>query len=172
MALRAPDAVEVGAVASTTRAGSGLSDAVSGVVGGTVAGVGSTVGGLIGSDGSDGSDGSGDNSGPGNNNGSGIQADPTNTATISALDRVRSATVAETVVNGSTFPVDGASGRPVIAFSELGIPVDPANPNAWGSGAGGVYLTDANDTAVFAALVEPLGDVKLRAYDPASQTWK
>lgn len=175
MALRAPDAAEVGAVASTTRAGSGLADTVSGLgstVGGTVAGAGSTVGGLIGSDGGSGSGSGSDNSGPGNNNGTSIQADTTNTASISALAPVRSATVAETVVNGSTFPVDGTSGRPVIAFSELGIPVDPANPNAWGSGAGGVYLTDTNDTAVFAALVEPLGDVKLRAYDPASQTWK
>jgi prepilin-type N-terminal cleavage/methylation domain-containing protein len=188
LAVRAPDAAAVGAVATSARASNGVGDAVSaltGTVGNTVSSLGSTVGGVVGSSGS-GSSGSGSGSGSGSsgdsgsgggsaNSGSGtsasIQADGT-TASLAAMAPVRSATVAETVVNGSTFPVDGTSGRPVVAFSELGIPVDPANPNSWGSGAGGVYLTDSSGSSVFAALVEPMGDVKLRAYDPASQSWK
>ena len=76
-----------------------------------------------------------------------------------------------TVVNGATFPVDATDGRPVIAFSEQGIAVDPANPTAWGSGAGGIYLTDGDSTVV-AALVAPLGEVQLRMFDTASGTWK
>jgi prepilin-type N-terminal cleavage/methylation domain-containing protein len=79
--------------------------------------------------------------------------------------------VSETVVNGATFPVDPVSGRPVVAFSERGIPVDPSNPNAWGTGAGGIYLSDGA-SAVYAALVQPLGDVQLRAFDRASGSWK
>jgi hypothetical protein len=83
----------------------------------------------------------------------------------------RSATIAETVVNGATFPVDATDGRPVIAFSEQGIAVDPANPTAWGSGAGGIYLTDGDSTVV-AALVAPLGEVQLRVFDTGSNSWK
>jgi prepilin-type N-terminal cleavage/methylation domain-containing protein len=84
----------------------------------------------------------------------------------------RDSTVAETAVNGATFPVDDVSGRPVIAFSERGMPVDPTDPSSIGSGAGGIYFTDASQTAVVAAIVGPLGDVKLRTFDPASGDWK
>jgi len=80
-------------------------------------------------------------------------------------------TVAETVVNGAIFPVDVDDGRPVVAFSERGIPVDPANPTQWGSGAGGIYLTDGESTVV-AAVVAPLGAIQLRVYDPASGDWR
>jgi hypothetical protein len=83
----------------------------------------------------------------------------------------REATVAETVVNGATFPVDANDGRPVVAFSERGIPVDPSNPTEWGAGAGGLYLTDG-DATVVAALVSALGDVQLRVFDPASADWR
>jgi prepilin-type N-terminal cleavage/methylation domain-containing protein len=84
----------------------------------------------------------------------------------------RGSTVAETVVNGATFPVDDVSGRPVIAFSERGVPVDPVDPSAIGSGAGGIYFTDASQSTVVAAIVGPMGDVKLRTYDAASDSWK
>ncbi|MEX2204972.1 MAG: prepilin-type N-terminal cleavage/methylation domain-containing protein [Myxococcota bacterium] len=80
-------------------------------------------------------------------------------------------TLAETVVNGATFPIDAASGRPVVAFSERGIPVDPANPSSWGSGAGAFYVTDGHDT-LYAAVVQPLGAVQLHAFDNASRKWR
>ena len=81
------------------------------------------------------------------------------------------ATVADSVVNGATFPVDETDGRSVVAFSERGIPVDPANPTEWGSGAGAIYLTDGVST-VIAALVAPLGDIQLREFDAGSSSWR
>jgi hypothetical protein len=79
--------------------------------------------------------------------------------------------VADVVVNGATFPIDEASGRPVIAFSERGIPVDPQNPTNWGSGAGAIYMTDGKN-AVYAAVVQPLGNVQLRMFDNVSGEWR
>jgi prepilin-type N-terminal cleavage/methylation domain-containing protein len=79
--------------------------------------------------------------------------------------------VADAVVNGATFPVDEQSGRPVIAFSERGIPVDPANPTSWGSGAGAIYMTDGRST-VYAAVVQPLGNVQLRVFDNVGGRWR
>jgi prepilin-type N-terminal cleavage/methylation domain-containing protein len=79
--------------------------------------------------------------------------------------------VMDVAVNGATFPIDANSGRPVIAFSERGIPVDPANPTSWGSGAGAVYMTDGHST-VYAAVVEPLGNVQLRVYDSVKGDWR
>jgi hypothetical protein len=87
-----------------------------------------------------------------------------------APEAPRTSTVAETAVNGATFPVDD-EGRPVVAFSERGIPVDPSHPNDWGTGAGGVYLTDGESTVV-GAVVAPLGDVQLRLFDVASASWQ
>jgi hypothetical protein len=89
----------------------------------------------------------------------------------SGSGKLRSIEVKDAVVNGSTFPVDETSGRPVIAFSERGIPVDPSNPTRWGSGAGAIYLTDGQQ-AVYAAVVQPMGDVKLRKYEPATGDWR
>jgi len=83
----------------------------------------------------------------------------------------RVATIAETVVNGATFPLDAGSGRPVIAFSERGIPVDPQTPTRWGSGAGAIYLTDGAE-ALYAAVVNPLGGVQLRKYEATTRTWR
>lgn len=79
--------------------------------------------------------------------------------------------VADAVRNGATFPVDEVSGRPVIAFSERGIPVDPSNPTNWGSGAGAIYLTDRHAT-VYAAVVQPMGSVKMRVFDPGTNSWR
>jgi hypothetical protein len=83
----------------------------------------------------------------------------------------RVATVAETLVNGATFPVDEESGRPVVAFSERGIPVNPQTPTRWGSGAGAIYLTDG-ESALYAAIVSPLGGVKLKKYEAATRDWR
>jgi prepilin-type N-terminal cleavage/methylation domain-containing protein len=84
---------------------------------------------------------------------------------------LQSQKVADVVVNGATFPIDADSGRPVVAFSERGIPVDPENPASWGSGAGAVYLTDGHST-VYAVVVQPLGNVQLRVYDHVSGAWR
>ena len=112
------------------------------------------------------------NSGSGNANANlGNASAATPNASTVAQAVARSATVAETVVNGATFPVDANDGRPVVAFSERGIPVDPANPTQWGSGAGAVYLTDGESTVV-AAVVAPLGGIQLRVFDPASGEWR
>jgi type II secretory pathway pseudopilin PulG len=166
LAAKASDASLVGAVASAT---GGLGSTVAGLVGGLVAG------GTSGSSGEDssGSGSSGSGSSGSGSSGSGSSGSGKSTIATTVAETTlppRTSTVADTVVNGATFPVDATSGRPVIAFSEHGIPVDPADPNAWGSGAGGIYLTDG--TSTFAALVAPLGDVKLRAFDPASQSWR
>jgi prepilin-type N-terminal cleavage/methylation domain-containing protein len=164
LAVKAPDAAEVGAVAA------GASGAVSGAVAAAANTVGAIAGSGSGSSGSGSSGSSGEDSSGSDDSGN----DGQGKALAAGQDGLppRTSTVAETAVNGATFPVDTVSGRPVIAFSERGIPVDPSNPNSWGSGAGGMYLTDSSGSTIVAALVEPLGDVKMRTYDPASQTWK
>lgn len=73
--------------------------------------------------------------------------------------------------NGTTIPVDPTLGVPVMAFSPQGTPVTIATPSNWGSGAGGVYVTD-NDQMVVAVVVLPLGDVRTMAFDSASGAWK
>jgi prepilin-type N-terminal cleavage/methylation domain-containing protein len=72
---------------------------------------------------------------------------------------------------GTTLPVDPDLGVPIIAFSPQGSPVTIQNPSDWGTGAGGVYMTD-NDDMLIGVVVLPLGDVKTIAYDDASRTWK
>jgi prepilin-type N-terminal cleavage/methylation domain-containing protein len=89
----------------------------------------------------------------------------------SGKSTVSEARVVDAVVKGATFPIDDASGRPVIAFSERGIPVDPQNPTNWGSGAGAIYMTDGKN-AVYAAVVQPLGNVQLRMFDNVSGEWR
>ena len=191
LAVKAADAASVGAVAvraSTAVVGSAVASAT-GTVGSTASTVATTVGSVAGSSGSNSSGGSSGSNSSGGGSGSSSSGGSTSSSSEDgsgsgdsngqalaigqmAVDPPRSTTVAETVVNGATFPVDAVSGRPVIAFSELGIPVDPANPNSWGSGAGGMYLTDSTGSTIVAALVEPLGDIKLRTYDPTTQSWK
>ena len=77
----------------------------------------------------------------------------------------------DVLVNDATFPIDQVSGRSVVAFSERGIPVDPESPTNWGSGAGAIYITDGRST-VYAALVQPLGNVQLRVFDRVSGDWR
>lgn len=79
--------------------------------------------------------------------------------------------VASNVVNGATFPIDAGSGNPMIAFTPRGVPVDPADPTEWGSGAGAFYLTNNRD-AVYSAAVSPIGEITLTAYDPGTATWR
>jgi prepilin-type N-terminal cleavage/methylation domain-containing protein len=74
------------------------------------------------------------------------------------------------LVGGSTIPVDPTFGVPLIAFSGRGSPVTIANPS-FGSGAGGVYVTDG-DQMVVAVVVEPFGEVHTLLYDSASNSWK
>jgi prepilin-type N-terminal cleavage/methylation domain-containing protein len=172
LAVKAPDAAEVGAVSALGNTVASVTNTATSTVAttvGSIAGTGSS--GSSGSSGSgSGSSGSGSGSPASSSEDGGSQSSGSNVAVADLPPRT--ATVAESVVNGATFPVDGVSGRPVIAFSELGIPVDPANPSSWGSGAGGVYLTDSSGSTIVAALVAPLGEVKTRTYDPASQSWK
>lgn len=75
------------------------------------------------------------------------------------------------LTNGTTLPVGVDIGVPAVAFSAQGAPVAVDTPDQWGTGAGGIYLTD-DESLVLAVLVMPLGEVKVRAYDPASETWK
>lgn len=96
-----------------------------------------------------------DNSGPGNNN---------------AEESASASTAENLLTNGTSFNID-PTGRPAIAFNERGIPVDPANPTDWASGAGGVYLTD-NHKNVFGAVVSPLGDIRVISYNPATGVWE
>jgi prepilin-type N-terminal cleavage/methylation domain-containing protein len=174
-AVRAPDAAEIGIVPTVT----GTVGTVVGGLGETVGGLGGAVGGLLGggsgSSGSgssgSGSSGSGSSGSGSSGSGSGGSGSSSTVAEGTTLAPARSATIAETVVNGATFPVDATDGRPVIAFSERGVPVDPSSPTSWGSGAGGVYLTDG-ESAVFAAVVGPLGDVQLRVFDAAAGGWR
>jgi prepilin-type N-terminal cleavage/methylation domain-containing protein len=187
LASRAPDAASVGAVALRE-----LAPVVS-TVGNTVATVGSAVGGVLGSSGSgssgsgssgsgssgSGSSGSGssgsssssgDGSSSGTDGGSSGSGSPVANSNVVAVV-TRSSTVAETVVDGATFPIDANSGRPVIAFSERGVAVNPADPTSFGSGAGGIYLTDGA-SSLTAALVAPLGEVQVKWFDAASNSWK
>jgi type II secretory pathway pseudopilin PulG len=124
----------------------GLGEVVEGVVGGVAGGVGGLVGGLLG-------------------------GEPNEPNAAVAPEEPRTERVADAVVNGATFPLDADSGRPVIAFSERGIPVDPQTPTSWGSGAGAVYVTDRH-SMVYAAVVRPMGGVKLRVFDNAKGDWR
>lgn len=154
-AARAPDAAQIGIVPA-------LADAVASTVGGLVGGLTAPA-----AEDNSGSGSSSSNSGPGNANGTATA--PGQVGQTAAAERT--ATIAETVVNGATFPVDVTDGRPVVAFSERGVAVDPSSPTSWGSGAGGIYLTDG-DSTVFAAVVSPLGDVQLRVFDAGSAAWR
>jgi len=181
LAVRAPDAAAVGAVAVRTLApvvASAVNTVVAGLTG-SGSGSGSSGSGSSGSGSSSSGSGSDPNAtsqsgsddtsddGQGSQGGSNSAA---GTAGVMTAD-LRTSTVAQTVVDGTTFPIDPSSGQPVVAFSERGIPVDPSDPSSLGSGAGGLYLTDG-DSTVTAAVVAPLGGVQVVTYDPASNSWK
>lgn len=80
------------------------------------------------------------------------------------------------VATGSTFPVDATTGLRGVGFTSRGIPVQLAAtpvPGAgpWGSGSGAFYVTD-NAGGVFAAVLQPLGEVRVRGLEGASGTWR
>jgi prepilin-type N-terminal cleavage/methylation domain-containing protein len=73
--------------------------------------------------------------------------------------------------DGTTFPMADGVGVPAVAFSPQGAPVGVNTPDQWGTGAGGIYLTD-DESMVLAVLVMPLGEVKIKSLDAASGEWK
>ena len=113
------------------------------------------------------SGGSGSNSGPGN---SGSTPAASNANANSRVATTRSETLSDSLSKGTTFPEDSSSQRPGFAFNPRGIAVDLNSPQNFGSGAGAVYLTD-NNKSVFAAVVMPLGEIKMRRLD-ATGEWQ
>ena len=85
-------------------------------------------------------------------------------------ERSPGATLTE-LVDGTTLPLADGVGVPAVAFSPQGAPVAVNTPDQWGTGAGGIYLTD-NESLVLAVLVMPLGEVKVQSYDAGSGEWK
>jgi len=75
------------------------------------------------------------------------------------------------LADGSTLPDSAVLGVPVAAFSPQGAAVATDTPAEWGTGAGGIYVTD-NDNVVLAVLVMPLGSVKMQKLDVASGEWR
>ena len=103
----------------------------------------------------------------------GANGTPHSTAAIPADDLSESeANVAlGALADGSTLPDSAALGVPVAAFSPQGAAVAADTPAEWGTGAGGIYITDNADTVV-AVLVMPLGSVKMKKLDVASGEWR
>ncbi len=75
------------------------------------------------------------------------------------------------VTDGASFPIDPNTGRPAVGFTAQGVAVDLNTPTAWGTGAGAFYVTDGS-RAVYAALVGPLGEVRVRALNPGTGEWQ
>jgi len=76
-----------------------------------------------------------------------------------------------TVVDGANFPIDPSTGSPAVGFTTQGIPVDLNSPTAWGTGSGAFYMTD-NRGAVYAVVVMPLGEIRVRTLDGATDQWR
>ncbi len=74
------------------------------------------------------------------------------------------------VTEGASFPADPNTGRPAVGFTAQGVPVDMNTPTAWGTGAGAFYVTDGA-AAVYAAVVGPLGEVRVRVLNPGTGEW-
>jgi hypothetical protein len=140
----------------------------SGLIGTVVDTVASLLGG--------GSSGSSGSSGTSGTSGTSSTAPTTTAATDTTATGTASAaadpteTVSEAVTNGATFLVSEGDGVPAIIFDEHGMPVAVGSPQQWGTGAGGVYLTD-NWTAVYAAVVSPMGEVSVQRYDAVTSNW-
>ncbi len=75
------------------------------------------------------------------------------------------------LADGTTLPDSAVLGVPVAAFSPQGAAVAADTPSEWGTGAGGIYITD-NDGTVVAVIIEPLGSVKMMKLDALSGVWK
>ena len=85
-------------------------------------------------------------------------------------DRVPTAKLND-LQDGTTLPISDDIGVPAVAFSPQGAPVSMNTPDQWGTGTGGIYLTD-DESLVLAVLVMPLGEVKIKALDAATGEWK
>lgn len=72
--------------------------------------------------------------------------------------------------DGSTLPVSTELGVPAVGFSPQGAPVAIDTPTQWGTGAGGIYVTD-NESTVIAVLIMPLGETKIQALNPSTGGW-
>lgn len=79
------------------------------------------------------------------------------------------------LTDGSTLPVTADFEVPIVGFTPQGSPVEllAADPfaGAWGTGAGGVYVTD-NREIVLGVFLMPLGSVSVRKLDLASGEWR
>ncbi len=74
----------------------------------------------------------------------------------------------------STFPNASFNGLPTVGFTPQGLPVAVDGAATPGSGAGAVYVTD-NQSSVYAAIILPLGGVRVRVLDssnPAQLVWR
>jgi prepilin-type N-terminal cleavage/methylation domain-containing protein len=76
-----------------------------------------------------------------------------------------------TVTEGASFPADPITGRPAVGFTAQGVAVDLNTPTGWGTGAGAFYVTD-NSAVVYATVVGPLGEVRVRALNPGTGEWQ
>ncbi len=103
----------------------------------------------------------------------GVIGTPHSTVAVSAddLSETEGGVALGALIDGSTLPDSAALGVPVAAFSPQGAAVAVDTPAQWGTGAGGIYITDNNNTVV-AVLVMPLGSVKMQKLDPASGEWR
>jgi prepilin-type N-terminal cleavage/methylation domain-containing protein len=80
------------------------------------------------------------------------------------------------LTDGSTLPVTVGFDVPVVGFTPQGSPVrlldvGPPWVDNWGTGAGGVYVTDNRDV-VLGVFLMPLGAVSVRKLDVASGEWR
>lgn len=102
----------------------------------------------------------------------GVTSTPHGTYAIPAddLTGTESGVALAVLADGTTLPDSAELGVPVAAFSPQGAAVAIDTPAEWGTGAGGVYVTDNNDV-VLAVLLMPLGSVKLQKLDAAGGGW-
>jgi len=79
------------------------------------------------------------------------------------------------VVDGAHFPNHFDGDIPAaVGFTSRGVTFQvtaPANPIVVGSGSGAYYVTDGQ-AAVYAAIVLPLGEVRVRAYSAGTDQWR
>jgi type II secretory pathway pseudopilin PulG len=171
-----PPATDRSMLVENRTSSGGLLGGVGSLLGGGSSGSGSGgllggLGGLLGG-GSSGSGSSGSGSGSsGSGSGSSGSGSSGSSGSSSSGTSTPRENVDEVATNGTTFPMSEDAGVPSIAFNERGIPVSVDSPQEWGTGAGAVYLTD-NESAVYAAVLSPLGEVSMARYDAKSSSWR
>jgi type II secretory pathway pseudopilin PulG len=78
------------------------------------------------------------------------------------------------IVDGADFREHWDRGIPAVGFTSRGIPFEVTGEDTTpeiGSGGGAFYMTDGRG-GLFAAILMPLGEVRVRAYDPNTQQWR